>query len=255
MNTRTRIVCLVVVVATLLGIYRMDSRLDCAPPERPSLVQVIERVNPSVVYVEAYGTYDEYYSDTYGCYYNNGDVAKLWSGSGVIIDPGGLVLTAAHVVNGADRFKITLPDDREFWSDESWHRSEISDVGFIQLDISEKLPISYLGKSSNLGKGEDVFIMGCPFGYELRFTVTKGIVSGLERDCDGFFGKKFILQVDAQSWPGNSGGPVYNMRGRVIGILVGGYYGADGIGLCIPVDIISGILEIYNAEQAMIRVE
>jgi len=112
-----------------------------------------------------------------------------------------------------------------------------------------------LGKSNNLKKGLDVFVIGCPFGYELRFTVTKGIISGLERDCDGFFGEKLILQVDAQSWPGNSGGPVYNMRGQIIGILVGGYYNADGIGLCIPSDVINGILNIYQAERKIEKVK
>ena len=249
MKTRTRIVMLLVVVAALLFNFRIINRLNYAPPERPSLVQVIQRVNPSVVYVEAF-EYSEEYS------YDGGGDYKLWSGSGVILEPGGLVLTAAHVVEDADKFRITLPDGREFWSESSWHRSEISDVGFIQLDVNEpNLLISYLGKSSGLRKGEDTFIIGCPFGYELRFTVTKGIVSGLKRDLDGFFGEKLMLQVDAQSWPGISGGPVYNMRGQVIGILVGGYYGADGIGLCIPVDIISGILKIYNAEQAMAGVE
>jgi len=243
MKQRTRILCLIVVVAALLGVWRMDNRLNCAPSEQPNLVQVIQRVNPSVVYIEAQG-YEGY---------------PMWSGSGVIIDPGGLVLTAAHVVEGADRFRIVLPDGREFHSENSWHRSEISDVGFIQLDLVNivpvdppgKLPISYLGKSDSLRKGQDVFIIGSPFGYILKFTATKGIVSGFERDFDGYFGEKLMLQVDAQSWPGNSGGPVYNMQGQVVGILVGGYYGADGIGLCIPVDIISGILDIYEAEQVM----
>lgn len=238
---------MLVVIAALLGIWRMDGRLNCAPDKRPSLVQVIQRVNPSVVYVEAY-------SHAEGHSYDSGGDYKLWSGSGVIIDPGGLILTAAHAVDGADKFKITLPDGQEFWSEKSWHRSEISDVGFIKVDAND-LPVSYLEKSSDSRKGEDVFVMGCPFGYDLRFTVTKGIVSGLDRSVDGYFGEKLLLQVDAQSWPGNSGGPVYNMRGQVIGILVGGYYGADGIGLCIPSDIISGILEIYNAEQAMKEME
>lgn len=211
--------------------------------ERPSLVQVIERVNPSVVYIEAY-------SHTAGYSYDGGGDYKLWSGSGVILESGGLILTAAHVVEGADKFKVTLPDGRKFWSEDSWHRSDISDVGFIQIDANN-LPVSHLGKSSDLKKGDGVFVMGCPFGYELRFTVTKGIVSGFSRDFDGFFGEKMLMQVDAQSWPGNSGGPVYNMQGRVVGILVGGYYSADGIGLCIPVDIVSGVLRIYEAEQAL----
>ena len=243
MKVRGRIIILLVVVAALLGIWRMDNRLNCAPSDRPSLVQVIERVNPSVVYIEAYGSYSSYDSNEGG--------NKIWSGSGVILEPGGLILTAAHVVKGADKFKITLPDGREFWSEDSWHRSEISDVGFIQLDVSERLPISYLGNSGNAKKGKDVFIIGCPFGHELLFTVTKGIVSGLSRDYDGLFGAMLLLQVDAASWPGNSGGPVYNMQGQIIGILVGGYYGADDISLCVPADIISGILHLYKAERAL----
>jgi len=242
MITRTRIVLLLVVVAALLGILKYDNRLNCAPAERPSLVQVIQQVNPSVVYVEAYGEVDAHS-------YGGGESYKLWSGSGVIIDPGGLVLTAAHVVEGAATFKVILPDGREFWSAKSWHRSEISDVGFIQLDVNGVLPISYPGSSSDLRKGDDVFIIGCPFGYELRFTVTKGIVSGFSRDFDGYFGEKMLMQVDAQSWPGNSGGPVYGMNGQIVGILVGGYNGADGVGLVVPVDTIKALFAIYKAEQ------
>lgn len=244
MNTRTRIICLLVIVAALLGIWSSNSRFDYTPAERPSLVQVIQRVDPSVVYVEAY-------TNAYG-----DEGYKLWSGSGVVIDPGGLVLTAAHVVKDADKFKVTLPDGREFWSESSWHRSEISDVGFIQLaDVNDKLPISYLGKSSDLRKGEDVFIIGCPFGYSLRFTVTQGIVSGLGRDRGGYYGKKLMLQVDAMSWGGNSGGPVYDMLGQIIGILVGGPRGTEGVSICVPVDIISGILGIYEAERYVESIE
>lgn len=244
MITRTRIVILLVVVAALLGIWKMDNCLNCAPDVRPSLMQVIERVNPSVVYVEAFSTA---YGDEY----------KLWSGSGVVVDPGGLVLTAAHVVEYADKFKVTLPDGREFWSEESWHRSEISDVGFIQLaDVNDKLPVSLPGVSSGLRKGDDVFVVGCPFGYKLRFTVTKGIVSGFKRDdFEGLFGKKLLMQVDAQSWPGNSGGPVYDMNGQIVGILVGGYYGADGVGLVVPVNIIKALFAVYKAERYVESIE
>lgn len=241
MSVRVRIVCLLVVVAVLLGIWRMDNRLNCAPDERSSLVQTIQRVNPSVVYVEVY-------SHTAGYSYDGGGDYKLWSGSGVIIDPGGLILTAAHVVDGADKFKITLPDGREFWSEESWHRSEISDVGFIQVDANN-LPISYLGKSSDLRKGEDVFVIGCPFGYDLKFTVTKGIISGLNRSVDVYPGWDILFQYDAHGFPGNSGGPVYNMCGQIIGIHVGSY--APGLGVGVPVNVIDLLYKIYRAEQEL----
>ena len=261
MRQRDRVVVAIIAIALLLNVA-IPRKQSVNVSSRPNLVQVIQRVNPSVVYIEAYGNYNAYDSDEYG--FDKMGNGKLWSGSGVIIFEDGLVLTAAHVVDGADRFKVTLPDGREFWSENAWHRSEISDVGFIQLDIittlpadvSQKLPVSYLGKSDNLRKGQDIFIVGCPFGHILRFTVTKGIVSGFYRDFDGFFGEKMLMQVDAASYPGNSGGPIYNMQGRIIGILVGGYSGGyDNIGLCIPVDIISGILRIYEAEQTIEKME
>ena len=198
-----------------------------------NLISLIKQVDPSVVYVEAV---DEY---------NN----RLWSGSGVIISPDGLILTAGHVVDGAAAFRIVLLDGQEFWTNKSYF-SDIVDTGLIQID-AENLPFSYLGNSDNLCKGDKVFIIGCPFGFELRNTATYGIISGLERDCAGFFGEKLILQSDAQSWPGNSGGPVYNMQGEIIGILVGGYWGADGISLIVPSDICRLVIDVYKTEKEL----
>jgi len=197
-----------------------------------SIVTLIKRVDPSVVYVEAI---DEY-----------GD--RLWFGSGVVICPDGLILTAGHVVDGATAFKIVLPDGREFWSNKSY-LSDITDVGLIQID-AEKLPFSYLGNSDNLRKGEEVFIIGSPLGFDLFNTVTFGIISGLSRDID-FFGEKLMVQSDAQSWPGTSGGPVYNMQGKVVGILVGGKWGVDGISLIIPSNICKLVLNCYLAEREL----
>lgn len=198
-----------------------------------SLVSMIKRVDPSVVYIEAVNEYGD----------------RLWSGSGIIISSDGLILTAGHVIEGAEAFKIVLPDGREFWSNKSY-LSGITDIGLIWVD-AEKLPFSYLGNSDNLRKGEEVFIIGCPFGFELRNTVTAGIISGLKRDSDGFFGEKLMIQSDAQSWPGNSGGPVYNMQGQIIGILIGGYWGADGISLIVPSNICKLVLNIYKAEKEL----
>lgn len=197
-----------------------------------SLVSLIKRVDPSVVYVEAV---DEYSN-------------RLWSGSGVIICPDGLVLTAGHVVDGAEAFKIILPNGQEFWSNKSY-LSDVTDIGLIQID-AKKLPFSHLGNSDNLRKGEEVFIIGCPFGFGLRNTVTAGIISGLKRDID-FFGKKLMIQSDAQAWPGNSGGPVYNMQGRVVGILVGRCWEADGISLIVSSNVIKLVLNVYIAEREL----
>jgi S1-C subfamily serine protease len=226
-------VCIAVVVILAVNSSTIYQRFN---PEsiisQVSLVSLIKRVEPSVVYIE---TVDDY-----------GD--RLWSGSGVIIYPDGLVLTAGHVVDGATAFKIVLPDGQEFWSNKSYY-FDIIDVGLIQID-AEKLPFSYLGNSDNLCKGEEVFIMGSSLGFDLFNTVTSGIISGLKRDI-GFFGEKLMIQSDAQSWPGNSGGPVYNMNGRIVGILVGGYWGADGISLCIPTNICKLVINCYMAEKEL----
>lgn len=237
-DPRKWIVAAILAVIFAIGFPAVYNRPNPTPIVcQDNLVFLIKQVDPSVIYVEAV---DEY-----------GD--RLWSGSGVIICPDGLILTAGHVVDGATAFKIVLPDGREFWTNKSYF-SDVTDIGLIQVG-AEKLPFSYLGNSDDLRKGEKVFIIGCPFGIDLRNTVTTGIISGLKRDSDGFFGEKLMFQSDAQSWPGNSGGPVYNMQGRVVGILVGGYWGADGISLCIPGNICKLVIDCYRAERELEEVK
>lgn len=199
-----------------------------------NLVSLIKRVDPSVVRIEALNKYDE----------------RLWSGSGVIISSDGLILTAGHIVKDAETFKIILSDSQEFTADKCY-LSDITDVGLIKIDVNE-LPFSNLGNSDNLCKGEKVFIIGSPFGPNLFSTVTCGIISGLGRDID-LFGEKLMIQSDAQSWPGNSGGPVYNMRGQIVGILVGINRDGDGISLIVPSNICELVINVYKAELALER--
>ena len=230
-----RLLIPLILCALAFGMMQVNNRLltvENKPVTGSNLVQVIQKVDPSVVYVEAQD------------YEGN----RIWSGSGVIISEDGLVLTAAHVVDGAEKFKIILSDGREFWSEESYF-SKITDVGLIQID-AEKLPFSCFGNSDNLKRGESVFIVGSPLGYGLFNTVTQGIISGLERYID-LFGEKLMIQSDSQSWPGNSGGPVFNMQGQIAGIVVGGYYGADGISLCIPSNICKLVIAEYRAIEEL----
>ncbi|MCD6288005.1 MAG: Do family serine endopeptidase, partial [Candidatus Hydrogenedentes bacterium] len=166
-------------------------------------------------------------------------------GSGVIIDgKKGYVLTNYHVVKGADKLKVTLADDREF-------KAEIkgvdpkTDIAVVHiLDLKETLPQAELGTSSDMRVGDWVLAIGSPFGLGLAQTVTAGIVSGKGRqasitDYDDF------IQTDAAINQGNSGGPLVNLDGQVIGINTwimsksGGY---DGIGFAIPSDLIEEIL-------------
>lgn len=200
-----------------------------------SLVTLIKNVEPSVVYVEAI--------DEYGY--------RKWSGSGVIISPDGMILTAGHVVRDVTKFKVILADGREFISEDSYG-SYKADAGFIRIDPNGvSLPFSDVGDSDELQKGQEIFIIGCPYGYDLFNSISSGIISGLERRM-GYFGDKLLVQSDAQAWPGVSGGPVFNMYGQVIGILIGGRAGpGSGISFVTPSNMCALVLDIYEAEQEL----
>lgn len=200
----------------------------------------IREVIPSCVYVEVESLYDNYWQPS------------SWSGSGVIVSSNGIIITAAHVVKDATKIRVTLNDGRVFEA-EGFEYETVTDVGIIKINVAD-LPIVPLANPANNVLGDPVFIIGCPFGEELFNTVTSGIVSGLKRDVP-FFGEKLMLQVDAGSAPGNSGGGVFNMNGELTGILVGGMPGYGHISICVPSDVLTYVLDNYCSEQNLINVE
>ena len=138
-------------------------------------------------------------------------------GSGVIIDEDGLVLTAAHVVDTADRIKVMLLDGRER-SAEVITSSGVTDLALIRIiDPPADLPTAPLGDSDKVKIGEQVFVIGSPYG--LRHSLTVGYLSGRRLKEDTPFGDIEFLQTDAAINQGNSGGPLLNLRGEVIGIV------------------------------------
>jgi serine protease Do len=153
-------------------------------------------------------------------------------GSGFIISAEGYVLTNAHVVAGADEVYVTLTDKREFKA--KVLGSDVStDVAVLKID-GAKLPVLTIGDSNKIRPGEWVLAIGSPFNLEN--TVTAGIISAKSRDTGEYLP---LIQSDVAVNPGNSGGPLLNMRGEVIGInsqiatLSGGY---NGISFAVPVD-------------------
>ncbi len=134
-------------------------------------------------------------------------------GSGFIISPDGLILTNHHVVDGADEIKVHLTDDREFNAKVIGSDAK-TDVAVIKID-GKDLPCVKLGNSKDVKVGEWVAAIGAPFGLEN--TVTSGIVSAKSRNLPSDQFVPFI-QTDAAVNPGNSGGPLFNMKGEVIGI-------------------------------------
>lgn len=153
-------------------------------------------------------------------------------GSGFIISADGYVLTNAHVVDGADEVIVTLTDQREFKA-RVLGADARTDVALLKIE-GGKLPLLKMGDSNKIRVGEWVIAIGSPFNLEN--TVTAGIISAKSRDTGDYLP---LIQSDVAVNPGNSGGPLINMRGEVIGInsqiatLSGGY---NGISFAVPID-------------------
>ena len=153
-------------------------------------------------------------------------------GSGFILSSDGLIMTNAHVIEGADEVIVTLTDKREFKA-KLIGADKRSDVALVKIEASG-LPAVKVGDVSRLRVGEWVMAIGSPFGLEN--TVTAGIVSAKQRDTGDYLP---FIQTDVAINPGNSGGPLINMRGEVVGINSQIYSrsgGSMGISFAIPMD-------------------
>ncbi len=156
-------------------------------------------------------------------------------GSGFIIDPDGLVLTNAHVVKGATEVTVKLTDRREFKA-KVLGADPKTDVAVLKID-AKGLPTVKLGNSRDLQVGEWVLAIGSPFGFEN--SVTAGVVSAKGRALPDDSYVPFI-QTDAAVNPGNSGGPLFNARGEVVGINSQIYSrsgGFQGLSFAIPIEV------------------
>lgn len=166
-------------------------------------------------------------------------------GSGFIVSPDGLILTNAHVVDGADEVTVKLTDKREFKA-RVVGLDKLTDIAVLRIDANN-LPVVRLGDPTQARVGEWVLAIGSPFGFEN--TVTAGIVSAKSRSLPSDSYVPFI-QTDVAINPGNSGGPLLNLDGEVIGInsqiysRSGGY---QGVSFAIPIDV------AMNIEQQLVQ--
>ena len=170
-------------------------------------------------------------------------------GSGFILSPDGMIMTNAHVVDGADEVMVTLTDKREFKA-KIIGADKRSDVAVVKIEASG-LPAVKIGDVGRLKVGEWVMAIGSPFGLEN--TVTAGIVSAKQRDTGDYLP---FIQTDVAINPGNSGGPLINMRGEVVGINSQIYSrsgGSMGISFAIPVDEAVRVSEQLRATGRVTR--
>ncbi len=165
-------------------------------------------------------------------------------GSGVIVDPSGIVLTNAHVVGGADEITVALADRREFPA-KILISDEASDLAVIRIQDAPALPALEFGDSDALEPGDLVLAIGNPFG--VGQTVTSGIVSAVMRANDD--GQVYV-QTDAAVNPGNSGGALVDMQGRLVGVnsaILSRSGGFQGIGFAIPANLARRAVEAAAA--------
>jgi S1-C subfamily serine protease len=200
---------------------------------RTPVVTVAEKVSPAVVNVSAESVVRDV-DPFFGLFF--GQSRRTQSlGSGLIIDANGIVVTNAHVIEGASRIVVTTLDGRELDADVLGSDRD-ADLAVLKVK-AHGLPAVPLGHSADLMIGETVVAIGNPFG--LSHTVTSGVLSAVGRTVPSDRGEQVFtdfLQTDASINPGNSGGPLVNILGEVIGINTAIIQGASGIGFAIPSD-------------------
>lgn len=227
-----------------------------ADVRRDATVAAVEKVLPSVVNistltVERADPYEQMLREFFG-YGRRAPDTLYSSGSGVIIDEEGWVLTNFHVVREAAKVRVTVADEAEAIEAEVVAASEANDVALIRLrgPAGRKYRAVTLAADDDLFLGETVLALGNPYG--LGGSVSRGILSSktrrTERDGEAMEVEDW-LQTDAAINPGNSGGPLVNLRGELIGINVAILARAQGIGFAIPMKRIAGVLaEMFSPE-------
>jgi Do/DeqQ family serine protease len=252
-------------VGTGVGVALHETPSAHATPSIPvdgSIADVAERVVDSVVNISSShvvrggpADFDPFYNDPDSPFGGEQNTRKQMSkGSGVIVTPGGRILTNAHVVDGADDITVTLHDGTERVA-KVIGKDPRADLAVIQLKgtVPALKPLVF-GDSSSMRLGDVVLAIGDPFG--VGQAVTMGIVSAKGRGSLGIEDYEDFIQTDAAINPGNSGGALVNMKGELVGINTailsrsGGY---QGIGFAIPTNMAKPIMEMLVKDGKVSR--
>ena len=235
------LLCLLYIVPTQSG---QQSSSAGANSCQESLPELYKRVSPAVVLIRATSI------DPYDTEHRMERV----TGSGVIINPSGLILTNSHVVFGRAVIMVTL-DDGTTLPAEMVGADPLFDIALVRIPASGEaaLPSAQLGDSDKVQVGDDVYAIGNPLGLDQ--TLTRGIVSAVNRILPSAYWSlaEPLIQTDAAINPGNSGGPLIDRCGDIVGITTAIIAEAQSIGFAIPANLIKGVIPRLMADGRLIR--
>ncbi|MGE5422710.1 MAG: S1C family serine protease, partial [Ignavibacteriales bacterium] len=241
-------------VLLLLAGFFSAHLLDTIVSEKPliqanaaangSVTQVAKTLSPSIVGIVSYGSEGDFFSQK--------TVTK--TGSGVVLDSSGYIVTNNHVVADSDRYQVVLANSQKK-SARLIGRDQRTDLALLKVD-GVRLTPAKLGDSSKLAVGETVVAIGNPLGLRFARSVTAGVISGLNRVLtteQGFVFK--LIQTDAAINPGNSGGALSNLNGEVVGIntIKISVQGFEGMGFAIPSNQVKEVLKELRSNGRVVR--
>jgi len=225
-NLNKMIIVLAIVFG--LGISGLSYGAPFYTPDEKATINVYEKVNPSIVAVDG------------EMLLNN-----MSSGTGIVIDPSGIILTSSHVVLDVSKIDVTFYDNQKVKAKIIALMGDNNDLALLKVDVDRPLKAIKLGDSTKIKVGQKVLAVGNPFGF--NGTLTTGIISRIDYDRNR-------VQTDAAINPGSSGGPLINMDGEVIGINQS-IYNPDnnqsniGIGFAVPINTARRFIGEYKNDR------
>src|ERR1017187_9944908 len=231
-----------------------------------SVAPVVKKVGPSVVNIYSTVTihdrpnqlfndpfFKRFFGDQFGGQNQPRTHREQSLGSGVIVSPDGYILTANHVVEGADKVKVALASGEKEFDAKVIGTDPATDTAVLKVD-GKNLPAITIADSDKLEVGDVVLAVGNPFG--VGQTVTMGIVSALGRGGFGINNYENFIQTDAAINMGNSGGPLVDAEGRLVGIntwIISGSGGSQGLGFAVPINMARFAMERLISEGKVAR--
>ncbi|NLM46032.1 MAG: PDZ domain-containing protein [Firmicutes bacterium] len=212
------------------------SEQDRPEYQNTAVVRAAEKVVPAVV-----GITNKV--DVFSMFHGRTILQDKATGSGVIIDPDGYIVTNNHVIDEADEIWVTLGDDKEYKA-ELVGKDRVSDLAVIKID-AQNLPAATFGDSDKIVVGEMAIAIGNPLGLRFSQSVTVGYISSKQREITDGTQTLYVIQTDAAINSGNSGGPLVNLKGEVIGINTAKIMltGVEGMGFAIPSNTVKKVTE------------